>query len=218
MEPRHSACEPGKPIEFLYFPLNGVISAAHVTSDGRPVEIVTVGNEGMIGLPVFFGSRTYPLAAYAQVPGESLRIRAERFLYLLPKCPFLRDILLSYTQALLFQISQTMVCNRIHSVVQRCARCLLTTHDRAHGQDFQLTQESLARTLGVRRTGASHAAGLLRKRGLITYSRGRVTILNRAVLESECCECYQLVRDEFNRLFGKGVTEKHPATPPAPVE
>ena len=203
MEARHSAYESGQPIQYLYFPLTGVISIVSVTQDGRSVEIATVGNEGVVGLPLFLGSQTVLGQAYAQVPGESLRVKAAIFQREVRKSRPLTTILHLYTHALLVQISQGMVCNRIHSVTERCARWLLMTHDRVRMDSFMLTQESLGYMLGVRRTGASEVASALRKRGLIDYSRGSVQVRNRRGLESVSCECYRVVKREFDRLFGE---------------
>jgi CRP-like cAMP-binding protein len=203
MEARHSAYEPGRPIEHLYFPLTGVISLVSVTQDGRSIEIATVGNEGVVGLPLFLGSHTAPGKAYAQVPGESLRVKSAIFQREVRNSGQLTRILHVYTHALLVQISQGMVCNRIHSVTERCARWLLMTHDRVRMNSFMLTQESLGYMLGIRRTGASEVATALRKRGLIDYSRGSIQVRNRRGLESLSCECYRVVKQEFDRLFGK---------------
>ena len=203
MLPKQSAYEAGEEIGHVYFPVSGVISIVAVTETQRPVEIATVGNEGMVGLPLFLGARTATGKAYVQVPGNTFRMTAASFMDFVPKCPALTGILHLYTSSLLVQISQGMVCNRVHSVEQRCARWLLMTHDRAQARDFMLTQESLACMLGIRRSGASHAAGLLKARGLIDYSRGTIQIRDRSGLESLCCERYRVVKDEFDRVFGK---------------
>lgn len=201
MEHKHPAYEPGQPLEHVYFPVSGIISIVSVTRDHREVEIATVGNEGMVGLPLFLGSRSAPEKAYAQVPGESLRIRAKIFERELRASPVLVGILHLYTSAFLIQVSQGMVCNRIHSLPQRCARWLLMTCDRVGNDRFQLTQESLAVMLGVRRTGASEIAAKLKKSGLVRYSRGNIQIIDRRGLEALSCECYSKVKREFDRVF-----------------
>jgi CRP-like cAMP-binding protein len=202
MPAKHSAYEPGQPIEYVYFPLTGVISMVSVTRDGESIEVATVGNEGAVGLPIFLGSQSSPGKAYAQVPGESLRVRADIFQREVEKSAPLTKVLHLYTYALLVQISQAMVCNRIHSVTQRCARWLLMTHDRVRMNSFALNQESLGYMLGVRRTGASEVAARLKERGVIHYSRGTIQVINRLGLESLSCECYRVVQQEFQRLFG----------------
>lgn len=202
LTPGESVYEPHKPLKYIHFPINGVISIVAVTSSRRTVEIATIGNEGMVGLPVFLGSPVAPDKAYVQIPGASFRIETALFQKLLGGCAPLNGILRLYTNSLLVQISQGMVCNRIHPVEQRCARWLLMSHDRAHSQDFKLTQDSLGVMLGIRRSGASQAASLLKERGLIDYSRGTIRIQNRRGLEALCCECYMVVRNEANRIFG----------------
>jgi CRP-like cAMP-binding protein len=196
------AYEADKPIEFAYFPLTGVASLVTTMQDGQAVEVATIGNEGMVGLPLFLGVDQTNGRAFTQVPGDSIRIRANTFKEEVErKGPFARMLQL-YTQALMVQISQGMACNGIHSVRQRCARWLLMTHDRVEAQKFPLSQEFLGQMLGVRRTGVSAVASELREAGLIRYSRGVIEILDRKGLERSSCECYQVIKREFDRLLG----------------
>ena len=170
--------------------------------DGASVEMATVGLEGMVGLPVFLGTDTMPSRAFGQVAGDSLRITTAAFTAEVKRNGPLVRVLNRYTQALFNQVAQTTACNRVHLVEQRCARWLLQTHDRVGSDRFSLTQEFLAQMLGVRRTGVSAAAGLLQKAGLIRYARGRITVLDRPGLESAACECYRVIKREFDRLIG----------------
>jgi CRP-like cAMP-binding protein len=186
----------------VYFPTNCVISLVTYLKDGTSVEMATIGLEGMVGLPVFLGSDTMPSRAFGQVAGDSLRITAAAFTAEIERNGPLVRVLNLYTQALFNQVAQTTACNRVHLVQQRCARWLLQTHDRVGSDHFFLTQEFLAQMLGVRRSGVSAAAGLLQKAGLIRYARGWMTVLDRPGLESAACECYGVIKKEFDRLFG----------------
>ena len=201
LKARHTAYEPGKPIEHLYFPLNSVISLSAETPQGRDIEVATIGNEGMVGLPVFLGAGSTPGVAYAQVPGESFRIKAEAFWERAQDSDPIVKVMRLYAHALIVQIMQRAACNRTHSAIKRCARCLLTTHDQVQKERFPLTQEILGFMLGIRRTGVSVVASALKQRRIINYNRGMVEILNRPELESASCECYVAVNQEFERLF-----------------
>ena len=205
---KESVYEVNRPLQHVYFPQSGVISLVTVLENGRDVEIATVGNEGMVGLPAFFGARSVPGRAFSQIPGESLRVEAEAFRRQLSTDGALHDLLHRYAQALFNQISWSVVCLRQHSNEQRCARWLLTTHDRVAGDRFPLTQEFLAAMLGVRRGTVSVVASRLQRAGLIRYSRGVITIVNRSALERKSCECYRVVRDEYRRLIGRGYDRK----------
>jgi CRP-like cAMP-binding protein len=193
--------EPNAPIEYVYFPLNGVMSMVSILKGGAHIEVATTGNEGMLGLPVFLGRDSTPLQAFSQVPGESLRMKASAFKRHLKAEPALTTVLQRYTQAMMVQIAQGTACNRAHSIQQRCCRWLLMTHDRVFSDDFLLTQEFLGQMLGVRRATVSEVAGELQRAGLIQYSRGRVTITDRQGLERCACECYAIIRDEYDGLF-----------------
>src|SRR5713226_15064 len=201
LKARHTAYEPGKVIEHIYFPLNSVISISVDTPQGRDVEVATIGNEGMVGLPVFLGAGSTPGVAYAQVPGDSLRITAAAFWEQARQSDPIVKIMRLYAHALIAQIMQRVACNHSHSAMKRCARCLLTTHDQVQKERFPLTQEMLGYMLGIRRTGVSEVASALKKRHIIDYNRGMVEILNRQKLESASCECYVTVKLEFERLF-----------------
>jgi CRP-like cAMP-binding protein len=171
-------------------------------ADGRAVEFGTVGNEGMIGLPLFLGADRSPHRAFTQVPGDALRMRAEDFREEMGRQGQLAGLLRRYNQALMNQMAYSVACNRLHSVEERMCRWLLMTHDRVGADRFPMTQEFLAQMLGVRRPSVTVVAGVLQKAGLIAYARGWVVILDRAGLEAASCECYRVVRDDFERLLG----------------
>lgn len=192
----------GEPIEFVHFPVNCVISLVTEMEDGRAVEIATVGCEGMVGIPVFLqAAYTSAHESFSQVPGTSWQMRAEAFTALANQGGVLQALLQRYTQALFSQISQSSACNRLHTVEQRCARWLLQTHDRVTGDEFLLTQEFLAQMLGVQRSSVNGVANTLQDQGVIRYSRGRVTVVDRKGLEGVACECYRIIADEFARLI-----------------
>ena len=201
LKARHSAYEPGKAIEYIYFPLNTVISIVAGTRPGREVEVASIGNEGMVGLPVFLGASSTPGKAYTQVPGDSFRIKAEAFWEQARQSDPIVKIMRLYAHALIVQIMQRVACNHNHSAMKRCARCLLTTHDQVQNERFPLTQEILGFMLGIRRTGVSVVASALKEQRIIDYNRGVVEILNRQKLESASCECYVTIKLEFERLF-----------------
>jgi CRP-like cAMP-binding protein len=194
--------EPNESIEYVYFPISGLISLVNVTENGGTVEAATVGKEGMAGIPVFLGTDRMPGQAISQVAGDAVRMRADVFKREVAPGTSLYNLLLRYTQALLNLISQSVVCNCLHSVEQRCCRWLLLCHDRVKSDQFMLTQEFLAQMLGVRRASVSGVATTLQKAGLIRYSRGKITILERQGLEAGSCECYRVVKQEFDRLLG----------------
>ncbi len=202
LENKQLAYDVDKPIEFVYFPLTGVFSLVTFMEDGEGVEVATIGNEGMIGLPLFLGVDRTSGKAFTQVPGNSLRMTAAAFKEQIRRQGPLTQTLQLYTQALMVQISQGMACNGRHSIRQRCARWLLMTHDRVGAETFPLSQEFLALMLGVRRAGVNKVATDLKQAGLIQYSRGMIRILNRKELEDTSCECYQVIRKEFDRLLG----------------
>ncbi len=191
-------------IDYVYFPLNGIVSIVASMNDGSGIEVATVGNEGMVGLPVFLGVAKTPLVAFQQIPGESMRMESEVFTKESKQNRPLTAILHRYTQSFMMQIAQGSACNRAHSVAQRCARWLLTTHDRVgRPQRFLITQEFLGQMLGVRRAGVSEVASALRKSKLIDYKRGTIHILNRKGLEKRTCECYWVIKNEIDRSFSK---------------
>jgi CRP-like cAMP-binding protein len=194
--------EANGPIPHIFFPLNGVVSLVILMEGGFTLEVGTIGNEGMVGTPVFLGSESSPTRAISQVPGEALRMEAKVFQKEMKRAGSLFGLVQRYTQAMINQISQSTVCNHRHSVQKRMCRWLLMSHDRVGTDKFQLTQEFLAQMLGVRRPTVSAVAGILQKEGLLTYHRGMMTILDRKGLETASCECYQVVREELDRLLG----------------
>lgn len=192
--------EPDGPIDYVYFPLGGIVSLV-VQTEGVTVEVATVGKEGMVGTPVVLETDTSPHRALVQVGGEYLRVKTVSFKDELRRSPPLYALVHRYTQALVDQISQTAVCNRAHAIEQRLCRWLLMSHDGVGSDDLSLTQEFIAQMLGVRRSSVNVVAGMLQKRGLIGYSRGRITILNRKGMEDCSCECYGVVRRRYNRVL-----------------
>jgi CRP-like cAMP-binding protein len=193
---------PGEAVKEVMFPLHGVASMVSLGDTGNSVEVATIGCEGMVGLPVFLGGVTAAVEIFVQVPGEGLRLSAEVFRQHLAREPSLTHSLLLYTQALLTQVAQCSACNVYHPVEARCARWLLQTHDRVKGDVFSLTQDFLGLMLGVRRATVSETASALQDRGLIRYHRGTITIANRKGLEAAACDCYELIRREYDRLLG----------------
>lgn len=185
----------------VYFPLSGVMSLVITLKGGETVEIATVGNEGMVGTPLFLGAERSPMRAFCQVAGQALKMRAETFQHCVSEHRELAEVVRCHTHGLLNQIAQTTACNHVHSVQQRLCRWLLMTHDRVGTDEFHLTQEFLAQMLGVRRPSVTVAAGMLQKEGLIRYQRGRIRIVDRAGLEARSCECYETVRQDIDRLL-----------------
>jgi CRP-like cAMP-binding protein len=193
-----------KTIEYVYFPLNGIISILAFMNDGTGIEIATVGNEGMIGLPVFLGADKVPLVTVQQIAGESVRMERKLFGREMKRNAQLSAVLHLYTQTFLVQIAQGNACNRAHSIAQRCARWLLMTHDRmGQIQQFPITQEFLGQMLGVRRASVNEVCSALKKNGLIDYRHGIIKILHRHELEKLTCECYWVIRKEIDRLISK---------------
>jgi CRP-like cAMP-binding protein len=199
---KHTLYEPNRPIEYVHFPHRGVVSLLTEMEDGTVVEVGTVGPEGMVGLPVFLDASTIAGRAFVQVPGEAARIEAGVFQRTLERTPRLRRLLSRYTLALVSLLAQNTACNRAHEVERRLARWLLITQDRVHGATFPLTQEFMAQMLGVSRPTVSIAAGILQKAGMISYARGSVTVTDRPGLEAASCECYRVIRRQFDRLVG----------------
>ncbi|MBD2463482.1 Crp/Fnr family transcriptional regulator [Oscillatoria sp. FACHB-1407] len=194
--------QPNEPIEFVYFPLKGVCSLLSLTSEGELIEVGTVGNEGMVGLPVFLGAERIPGISMVQIPGNGLKMRAKDLRTQVTPGTALYEVLHRYTQALFNLISQSALCNRVHSIEQRCCRWLLLTHDRVGTDEFSLTHEFLSQMLGVRRAGVSEVAAKLQNAGFISYKYGKISIQDRPGLEVTSCECYALIKTEFERLIG----------------
>jgi CRP-like cAMP-binding protein len=189
-------------IERVVFPLHGVCSLLSVTPDERIVEVATIGNEGFVGLPVFLQATLMSShRVIAQIPGDAIVMEAPDFLELSNSGGPFQAVLMRYAQALMTQIAQNAACNRVHTLRQRCARWLLMTHDRVEGDTFELTQEFLAMMVGVGRQAVNEAARDLQDAGMIAYSRGRISILDRSGLEATSCDCYDVIRSEFDRLL-----------------
>ena len=195
---------PNEPITHVYFPNRGTVSTVCMFADGNSVEAGMVGNEGMFGVNVFLGSVTAPLEAMVQLPGDALRMRADVLREEFKRGGPLQDLLLRYTQGFIFQIAQTAACNRAHPIDGRLAKWLLMSQDRAQSDQLQLTHDFIATMLGTRRAGISEAAGKLQDKGIIRYRRGSVQILDRPRMEAHSCECYEIVKQEFDRLLGDG--------------
>ena len=200
-----SVYEAGGKQAYVYFPTDSIVSLLYVMKDGASAEIAVVGNEGLVGISLFMGGETTPSRAVVRSPGPAYRLRAKVL-----KAEFefggpLQHLLLRYTQALITQMAQTAVCNRHHSIEQQLCRWLLLSADRLPTNVIAITQEVIANMLGVRREGVTSSAGKLQEAGLIHYSRGRITILDRPKLESRVCECYSVVKAEFGRLLPKEI-------------
>jgi len=197
-----SLCEPGQPVESVFFPMSGVASLAKTMESGASAEVGTAGNEGFVGMPLLLESNYAPLGVHMQVPGHALRMPARPFLAAVEHSATLRRILRRFIFAQFDQTCQLVACNRFHDVEQRCARWLLMAHDRVPHDDFLLTHEVLSLMLGVRRSSVTIAAGRLSELGLIEYRRGHVTVTDREGLEQRSCECYRSIRNEYERLMG----------------
>ena len=199
---RQSLYRARRPLDFVYFIETGVGFLVNTMSNGAAAEVGTIGNEGIVGLPLLLGDDRAPTSVYVQVPGQGLRMTAALFSAELARSASMRTVMLRYAHALFNQVAQSAACNHFHSLEQRCCRWMLMTHDRMKTDEFLLTQEFLAMMLGVQRTGVSAAAGTLQRRGLIRYSRGIVNILDRHGLRERSCEYYGVSKREFDRLLG----------------
>jgi len=193
--------ESGSQLSYVYFPTTSIVSLLYVMEDGSSAEIAVVGNEGMVGVALFMGGETTPSRAVVQSAGHAYRLKGQILKEEFRRALGLQHLLLRYTQALQTQIAQTAVCNRHHSVDQQLCRWLLLSLDRLPSNKLSRTQELIANMLGVRREGVTEAAGKLQVAGLINYSRGHITVLDRPRLEKQACECYQVVKKEFDRLL-----------------
>ena len=196
--------ESGVLLNHLYFPADCIISLLYVMQNGAAAEIAVAGNEGVVGIALFMGGGTTPSRAIVQSAGYAFELRSEVLDKEFARASTLQHLLLRYTQALITQMSQTAVCNRHHTVDQQLCRWLLLSLDRLSSNEVSMTQELIANMLGVRREGVTQAAGKLQARGLIQYSRGRITVLDRPALEAEVCECYAVVKREYDRLLPVG--------------
>jgi len=193
--------EPGAVLSHIYFPTTAIVSLLYVMEDGASAEIAVVGNEGLVGISLFMGGGSTPSRAVVQSAGAGFRMIASQLKEELEQSGPVMRLLLRYTQALITQMAQTAVCNRHHSLDQQLCRWLLLSLDRLEGDELIMTQELIANMLGVRREGVTEGALKLQKAGLIRYARGRITVLDRSALEERSCECYEVVKKEYDRLF-----------------
>lgn len=194
-------CESGGRLPYVYFPTSTIISLHYILENGASSEIAGVGNEGMLGISLFMGGESTPSWATVQTAGYGYRMKAALLLQEFNQGGPVQRLLLRYTQALITQISQTAVCNRHHTIEQQLCRWLLLTLDRLNSEELVMTQELIASMLGVRREGITEAAGKLQQAGIIRYRRGHITVLDQIGLKTHVCECYDVVKKEFDRLF-----------------
>jgi CRP-like cAMP-binding protein/PAS domain-containing protein len=211
--------EPDAQLNHVYFPISGIVSSVFTTEDGSSAELAVTGNDGLVGTPLVLGGERTTHRALVQSEGSAFRLRAEIAAWELEQGGSLQQLALAYVQAMTTQIAQGVVCNRHHSVDQQLCRWLLLSLDLLPGNQLDMTQELIANMLGVRREGVTEAAGKLQAAGLIHYRRGHITILDRPALEQRACECYRVVRKEYDRLFSlkppvpiKGRVRPNPAT------
>ena len=197
--------ESGSALAHVYFPTSSIVSLLYVMEDGASAEIAVVGNEGLVGISLLVGGQTTPSRAVVQSAGDGFRLKADLLMAEFNRGGAVLHLLLRYTQALITQMAQTAVCNRHHTLDQQLCRWLLLSLDRLNSKQLIMTQELIANMLGVRREGVTEAAGHLQKAGLIHYRRGQITVLDREKLEQRTCECYAVVKKEYDRLL--------PATP-----
>jgi CRP-like cAMP-binding protein len=193
--------ESGVTLNYVYFPLTSIVSLLYVMENGASAEIAVVGNEGIVGISLFMGGESTPSRAVVQSAGAGCRLPAEIIKSEFGRSGAVLHLLLRYTQALITQMAQTAVCNRHHSLDQQLCRWLLLSLDRLEGSELVMTQELIANMLGVRREGVTEGALKLQKAGLIQYSRGHITVLDRQGLEDRTCECYAVVKREYDRLL-----------------
>jgi CRP-like cAMP-binding protein len=196
-----SVYESGGAQGYVYFPTTAIVSLLYVLADGASAEIAVTGNEGLVGISLFMGGETTPSRAVVQSAGHGYRLKGALVKKQFEVGGALQHLLLRFTQALITQMTQTAVCNRHHSVDQQLCRWLLLTLDRLRGNELVMTQELIANMLGVRREGVTEAAGKLQEEGLIRYSRGHITVIDRPRLEARVCECYGVVKKEYDRLL-----------------
>jgi CRP-like cAMP-binding protein len=199
--------ESGDKLNHVFFPTTAIVSLLYVMENGASAEIAVVGNEGIVGIALFMGGETTPNRAVVQSAGQALRLKGQVLQQEFNRGGPLQHLLLRYTLALLTQMAKTAVCNRHHTVDQQLCRWLLLSLDRLPANQLTMTQELIANMLGVRREGVTEAAGKLQGAHLIHYSRGRITVLDRQGLEARVCECYEVVRKEFERLLPDVIAE-----------
>lgn len=194
---------PKEAIRYVYFPHKSIISMVNILEDGSMVEVGLIGSEGLVGTSLLSGDDISLYQAVVQVADGGMKMTAEAFIQEIKENAELNNLVHRYSQALFTQVAQTAACNRLHPIVERLARWMLLAHDRMESETLQLTHEFIATMLGARRAGVTIAAGTLQGAGMITYSRGKVIIKDRERLEEASCECYRIVRNEYNRLLGK---------------
>jgi CRP-like cAMP-binding protein len=199
--------ESGEQLEYIFFPTTAIISLLYIMENGSTAEIGMAGNDGLVGIALFMGGSTTPSRAVVQSAGNAYKLRAKALRFEFDLSGEFQNILLRYTQFLMTQISQTAVCNRLHTVEQQLCRWLLVNHDLLQSNKLIMTHDLIANMLGVRREGVSIAAGNLQKKKLIKYVRGTITMLDREGLEKNACECYQVVSEEYDRLMGKYISK-----------
>jgi CRP-like cAMP-binding protein len=197
--------ESGKTLSHVYFPTTSIVSLLYVMENGASAEIAVVGNEGLVGVSLFMGGGSTPSRAVVQSAGHGFRLKAKAMKDEFDKGGPVLHLLLRYTQALITQMAQTAVCNRHHTLDQQLCRWLLLSLDRLEGSELVMTQELIANMLGVRREGVTDGATKLQNARLISYSRGRIKVLNRPGLEKRACECYAVVKKEYDRLLPKKI-------------
>lgn len=201
--------ESGDKLDYVYFPTTAIVSLLYIMENGSTAEIGMVGNEGVLGIALFMGGETTPSRAIIQSAGDAVRMKSDQLKVEFDRGGSFQNLLLLYTQALITQISQTAVCNRLHSVEQQLCRWLLLSHDRLDSNVLVMTHDLISNMLGVRREGITLAAQKLAARNLITNLRGTITVIDRAGLESAACECYKVVNDEYVRLLGSTALRKN---------
>jgi CRP-like cAMP-binding protein len=199
---KHVLVEPNVPIADVWLVRAGVVSMVTTESQGGTIEVGTIGREGFVGLPLLHGLDTSPYRLFVQIPGDALCMRADAFRRAIETLPTFRRACLRFAQFFCDQVAQSLACNQLHTVDERCARWLLMTHDRVAGDTFELTQEFLAMMLAVRRAGVSVAMSVLQREGIVAYVRGRVHIIDRPRLEEAACGCYRGAREARRQVFG----------------
>ena len=197
----HVVYEAGATFSYVYFPTTAIVSLLYVLENGASAEIAVIGREGVVGIASFMGGESTPSRAVVQSGGQGFRMKADALKKEFARSLPVLHVLLRYTQALLTQMAQTAVCNRHHTLDQQLCRWLLLSLDRLEGHDLTMTQELIANMLGVRREGVTESAVKLQKAGMIRYSRGRITVIDRLGLEKLTCECYAVVKKEYDRLL-----------------
>jgi CRP-like cAMP-binding protein len=200
---KNTYAAPGEPVNYVYFPFHGVMSLLVPTPRGGLIEVALVGNEGMVGIHAYLGKPVSPFRVICQVPGNGMRMKITAFQKEMERGGGLAVLLSRFLEGLLIQMAVAGACNRLHAVEQRCARWMLMTHDRVEGADFTLTQEFLAKMLGIRRAGVNAVAASFKQNGIIRYNRGKITVVNRVGLEDTACECYATIKQASEKAYSR---------------